>query len=75
MIMIKVFKTNVLNTVDADNIINSLLLQYPNFRINFDWDEEETILRVEGAFFKAGDIIHFVRGFGFICIDLPIDLS
>lgn len=73
--MVKVFKTDVHNIVKADNIINNLLLRYPDFRINFYLNDSDRILRVEGAYFKAEDISDCLKEHGFTCIDLPIDLS
>jgi hypothetical protein len=74
MIMIKVFKTDVQCAAEAENIINDLLQKHPGFRINFDLADEDKILRVEGAFFKAGDIIDCLKKYGHYGVDLPIDL-
>jgi hypothetical protein len=71
--MVKVFKTDVQSVVNANTIVNVLLNKYPTFRIHLDLEDEDKILRVEGTFFKAADIIHCLKEYGYICIDLPID--
>ncbi len=46
--MVEIFKTNVESPEDAALIVAQLLLQTPQFRINFDLDDCDRILRVEG---------------------------
>ena len=68
--MIKVFKTDIDSLIQADLVKNSLLVKFPDFRIDFD-----RILRVEGTCFRAEEISVCLKEHGFTCIDLPIDLS
>lgn len=73
--MIKVFKTDIDSPDHADLVKNSLLIKFPGFRIDFDLEDSDRILRVEGDYFKAQDISSCLKGHGNICINLPIDLS
>lgn len=73
--MIKVFKTDVAYTEKAKHIVHELLQKYPSLSINFDLEDEDKIMRIEGTFFKAADIIHCLKEQGHCCVDLPIDLE
>jgi len=73
--MVKVFITDVQSIRKADSIIKSLLLKFPGFSVNFDLEDDDRILRVEGPFFKAEDICEILKEYGSTCVDLPIDLS
>lgn len=67
--------TDVQSIRKADSIIKSLLLKFPDFSINFDLEDDDRILRVEGPFFEAEDICEILKEYGATCVDLPIDLS
>lgn len=47
MKQIEVFKTNVYAEAEAAKIINFLLKQFPHYKINFDLDDCDRILRIE----------------------------
>lgn len=65
--MIEVFKTNVGTTNDANRIVQLLLQQFPGSRINFDLQDCDKILRVDGNNFCAETIILLVKENGFHC--------
>lgn len=65
--MIEVFKTNVENASDANNIVQMLLQHFPGSRINFDLQDCDKILRVEGKNFCVDTIITFMKESGFHC--------
>lgn len=65
--MIEVFKTNVQNEYQAATILDMLSGYYPLYRINFDLDDCDRILRVEGANFAAARIAHLVAAEGYDC--------
>ncbi len=46
--MIEIFKTNVEKQEDADPILQQLKTLFPNYCCNFDLDECDKILRIEG---------------------------
>lgn len=66
---VEIFKTNVQNDKQADKTIRSLLALYPIYKINFDLEDEENILRVEAHQFKieTANIIKCMTGLGYCC--------
>jgi hypothetical protein len=65
--MIEVFSTNVHESPQADKLVGLLRQQFPNSRINFDLDDRDKILRVEGADFHPVEVISLVTEQGFDC--------
>ncbi|CAN5128599.1 hypothetical protein BH09BAC6_BH09BAC6_10970 [soil metagenome] len=65
--MVEVFKTNVQKANQAKKIITQLLQHFPDCRINFDLDDCDKILRVEGEDFINGTIMSLVNSHGFTC--------
>ena len=49
--MIEIFKTNIREAAQADNIIALLLQHFPGSRINIDLYDCDKVLRVEGGDF------------------------
>lgn len=45
--MVEIFKTNVEEVSKASSIVEKLLQQFPAYRINFDLNDCDRILRVE----------------------------
>ncbi len=64
--MVEVFKTNVQAPAQADEIIAMLRLHFPQTKINFDLQDCDRILRVEGQC-AAEKIVHLVTANGFSC--------
>ena len=65
--MVEVFKTNVENTEYAEHLLRKLMAHYPNFHINFDLQDCDRILRVEGRNIESRRIIEVVCHSGFDC--------
>jgi hypothetical protein len=65
--MIEVFKTNVETTSDASNMVQMLLQYFPGSRINFDLQDCDKILRVEGKDFSAEKVVLLLKQNGFHC--------
>jgi hypothetical protein len=65
--MIEVFKTNVEAVNDASNLVQMLLHHFPGSRINFDLQDCDRILRVEGKDFCAHQVMMLVSKNGFHC--------
>jgi hypothetical protein len=65
--MIEVFKTNVQTAGDASHLVELLLQQFPGSRINFDLQDCDKILRVEGKEFCSHIIMTLVNRNGFHC--------
>jgi hypothetical protein len=64
---VEIFKTNVQNASEASAILATLSEIYPALRINFDLDDCDNILRVEGLRPDVDRIQKHVQGLGFSC--------
>jgi hypothetical protein len=65
--MIEVFKTDVQTAGDANHLVELLLQQFPGSRINFDLQDCDKILRVEGKEFSSNKVMTLVNSNGFHC--------
>ncbi|MCD0470794.1 MULTISPECIES: hypothetical protein [unclassified Flavobacterium] len=68
--IVEVFKTNVQKEADKNYVIAVIQNQFPNYKINFDLEDCDKILRVEGIDLEPKSIIDFVNCLGYICIKL-----
>lgn len=68
--VVEVFKTNVQKEADKNYIITVIQTHFPNYKINFDLEDCDKILRVEGVNLKPKSIIDYVNRLGYICIKL-----
>jgi hypothetical protein len=68
--MVEVFKTNVQETSHADSLVALLHQHFPGSRVNFDLEDCDKVLRVEGENFMAASIIELVSKRGFFCEEL-----
>lgn len=68
--MVEVFKTNVTDIIDANRIITSLTKICPTYKINFDLEDSEKILRIEGVKIDNEQIINLLDKKGFECKEL-----
>ncbi|APU96184.1 MULTISPECIES: methyltransferase type 11 [Sphingobacterium] len=46
---VEIFKTNVYRMKDAQRIVATLVSLFSSYKINFDLDDEERILRIESS--------------------------
>lgn len=65
--MVEVFKTNVEESDQAKKIIDLLLAHFPGNKINFDLQDCDKILRVEGKSFAPEKIMTLVMETGYAC--------
>jgi hypothetical protein len=65
--MIEVFKTNVESANDAQHLVELLNHHFPGNRINFDLQDCDKILRVEGKDFSTDKVMTIVSNKGFYC--------
>ncbi len=65
--MVEVFRTNVEEKLVSKNIIDILLLCFPENEINFDLDDCDKILRIEGNIVNPELIIQLVANYGYEC--------
>ena len=64
---VAVFKTNVNQASQAKNILEKLLYHYPEHRINFDLEDCDKILRIEGKPQELHLLKKIIHENGFIC--------
>ncbi|MDR7209418.1 hypothetical protein [Flavobacterium piscis] len=67
---VEVFKTNVQKECDKDYVINVIQAQFPDYKINFDLEDCDKILRIEGVELKPENIVKYVNHLGYICVPL-----
>ncbi|WP_282635418.1 methyltransferase type 11 [Sphingobacterium thalpophilum] len=69
MKVVEIFKTNVSTEKEARDTTRSLLRLYPIYKINFDLEDEENILRVETHKLKVetAEIIKYMIELGYNC--------
>jgi hypothetical protein len=65
--MVEVFKTSVVERAQAEAILSALVNSFPTIRPNFDLDDCDHVLRVEGIGFTAAQIIKLLRCNGYHC--------
>ncbi len=65
--MVEVFKTDVRKTGEAKRLINLLLQHFPGTLINFDLEDCDKVLRLEGESVLPGKVELLVTERGFSC--------
>ncbi len=65
--MVEVFKTNVQKLKQAKELVEVLHQYFPGNRINFDLQDCDKVLRVEGNNFIPGQVMKLVNQNGFSC--------
>ena len=65
--MVEIFKTNVDDHSQAQQIIALLTHHFPAFFINFDLHDRDKILRVQGESIPINEIEGLVSANGFYC--------
>jgi hypothetical protein len=67
MNQVEVFKTNVSESWQAQQLKEHLQTAFPAYDIHFDLEDAEKILRIEGSSIPAEKIILAVQNSGFDC--------
>ena len=67
--MVEIFKTNVRKKADAIYIINFLKNLFPDYKINFDLEDCDKILRVEAVKIDSINIVESLSYMGFLCVE------
>ncbi len=70
-ITIEVFKKNVSNMTEAARLKGALLLHYPDSHINFDLEDSDNILRIEGENIDTEKVERLSKMLGFTVSELP----
>ncbi len=68
--MVEVFKTNVQKASEANKIISQLNRFFPDSKINFDLEDCDRVLRVEGRNITVEKVVELVEKHGFNCAEL-----
>jgi hypothetical protein len=68
--VVEVFKTNVQKEADKNYVIAIIQTHFPEYRINFDMEDCDKILRIEGVDLQCDNIINHVNCLGYQCIRL-----
>ncbi len=73
--MIEVFKTNVIDAIVAQKIIDQIHANFNHYQSNFDLEDCDRILRIKclEGFISAPEVIAIVNGNGFNASILPDD--
>ncbi len=67
MQIVEVFKTNVWEDEPARRLVTKLLAHFPKHKINFDLQDCDKILRVEGEQISSNKIIEVINKNGYQC--------
>ncbi|MFC4391369.1 hypothetical protein [Flavobacterium quisquiliarum] len=70
VMVVEIFKTNVQKESEKDYIIAVIQIQFPDYKINFDLEDCDKILRVEGIDIQCDNIIDYVHCLGYTCVRL-----
>jgi len=65
--LIEIFKTDVANELQANEIRELLLQRFPFSKINFDLHDCDKVLRLEGEDFITDEVIVLVTNTGVEC--------
>ena len=69
--MVEVFKTNVQTVYESKIVLEILAEKFPKLTINFDLEDCDKILRVDGNNLIVEQIISIIKTKGFYCEILP----
>jgi hypothetical protein len=65
--MVEIFKTNVQEFSEAQKLVALLRRHFPDSKINFDLDDCDKVLRVEGRNLRIEKVVTLVTEKGFLC--------
>ncbi|MFB9078935.1 hypothetical protein ACFFLS_10450 [Flavobacterium procerum] len=68
--IVEIFKTNVEKETETNYIIAVIKRQFPSYKINFDLEDRDKILRVEALEPQWNAIVDYVNNLGFSCVRL-----
>lgn len=65
--MVEIFKTNVEGGGLAEQLVSTLHDRFPSCKVNFDLDDCDRILRVEGGHVCPESIVDWMKSHGYFC--------
>lgn len=69
--IVEIFKTDIQKEADKNYILAIIQNLFPDYKINFDLEDCDKILRIEANVIDSKKIIAYINSLGHIC--LPID--
>ncbi|MTI86947.1 MAG: hypothetical protein FH748_03145 [Balneolaceae bacterium] len=69
--MVKVYKTDVVESSQAAQVKDELLREFPGSTISFDLEDCDNVLRIEGNAINGDKVRSLVSSQGFSCKVLP----
>lgn len=66
--VVEVFKTNVQKETDTNYIIAVIQTQFPDYKINFDLEDCDKILRIEAKEFDVENVVQNLNMMGYKCL-------
>ncbi len=70
VMIVEIFKTNVQKESERDYVIAIIQTQFPDYKINFDLEDCDKILRVEGMDLQCDNIMDYMHCLGYTCVRL-----
>ena len=68
--IVEIFKTNVQKVTETNYIIEVIRRAFPAYKVNFDLEDCDKILRVEGVELQCDNIVDYVNYLGYSCVRL-----
>lgn len=68
--IVEIFKTNVQKESDRDYVVAVIQNQFPDYKINFDLEDCDKILRIEGVDLQCDSVIDYVSRLGYACVKI-----
>lgn len=63
--MVKVFKTNVKNKKQANEVLREMKTVFPEAALNFDLEDCDKVFRIESETISSESVLQFIRQAGF----------
>ena len=70
VMIVEIFKTNVQKESEKEYVIAVIQTQFPDYKINFDLEDCDKILRVEGIDIQCDNLMDYVHCLGYTCVRL-----
>lgn len=65
--MVEVFRTDVAEQSQGERLVSALMERFPDFKVNFDLEDCDRILRIEAKSLNPLQVIECLRSNGHLC--------
>ena len=65
--MVEIFRTGIKSRSQAEDTLEAMMHEFPDYKMNFDLDDRENILRVEGLQIHIQEILLFMNTLQYEC--------